>query len=164
MFSLRRGRRDAPRACARALVSPSGIIIIDEMTLRAGQRGLYRALAIASGDAKERTQKARMRYARGSQRLPTRTTASVDASATSMNINYSDRDEMPRTPAPFLTQLVAPPLDRCRLQQPICEFARGLCLRSKGSLPLRPARLPDTFIPIISDKIFMTVLISRVIN
>jgi len=34
------------------LVLPSGIIIIDEMTPRAGQRRLYRVLAIASGEAK----------------------------------------------------------------------------------------------------------------
>lgn len=47
---------------ACGLVLPSGIIIIDEMTPRAGQRGLYRALAIASGDAKECTQKTRIRY------------------------------------------------------------------------------------------------------
>lgn len=116
-------------ACVRALsVSPSGIIIIDEMTLRAGQQGLYRALAIASGDTKERT---RMRYARSSQWLLTRTTAPVGASATSMNINYSDRDEMPCIPALFLTQLVARLLDCCRLRQPICKFARGLYLRLK---------------------------------
>lgn len=117
----------------RALsISPSGIIIIDEMTLRAGQRELYRALAIASEDTKERT---RIRYACSSQRLLTRTTAPVGASATSMNINYPDRDEMPRTPALFLAQLVARLLDRCRLRQPICKFARGLCLRLE-TLPL----------------------------
>lgn len=45
---------------------------------------------------RERTQKTRMRYARSSQRLLTRMTAPVGALATSMNINYSDRDEMPR--------------------------------------------------------------------
>ncbi|EGI61807.1 hypothetical protein G5I_09926 [Acromyrmex echinatior] len=73
-------------------------------------------------------QKTRMRYARGSQRLLTRTTAPVGALATSMNINYSDRDEMPRIPA----QLGAPLLDCYRLQQPICKFARSLCLLMAG--------------------------------
>ncbi|KYN29655.1 hypothetical protein ALC57_00918 [Trachymyrmex cornetzi] len=77
-------------------------------------------------------QKTRMRYARSSQRLLTRTTAPVGALATSMNINYSDRDEMPRIPALFPVQLVAPLLDRCRLQQPICKFARSLCLLMAG--------------------------------
>ncbi|KYQ60389.1 hypothetical protein ALC60_00797 [Trachymyrmex zeteki] len=77
-------------------------------------------------------QKTRMRYARSSQRLLTRTTAPVGALATSMNINYSDRDEMPRIPVLFLAQLVAPLFDRCRLQQPICKFARSLYLLMAG--------------------------------
>lgn len=131
MFSL---QRCLMLVCVpRVLISPLGIIIIDEMTLRIGQQGLYRALAIASRDAKERMQKTRMRYARSSQRLLTRTTAPVGALATSMNINYSDRDEMPRIPVLFLAQLVAPLFDRCRLQQPICKFARSLYLRLKAS-------------------------------
>lgn len=75
---------------------------------------------------RERMQKTRTRYARSSQLLLTRMTAPVGALATSMNINYSDGDEMPRTPAHFPHNWS---LDCCRLRQPICKFARGLCLR-----------------------------------
>ena len=156
MFSL---QRCLMLACVpRVLISPSGIITIDEMTLRVGQRGFYRVLAIASRDAKERIQKTRMRYARSSQRLLTRTTAPVGALATSMNINYSDRDEMPRIPALFPAQLVAPLLDRCRLQQPICKFARSLCLCLEAS----SFRLYN--ILIISDKISIATDINWIIN
>ena len=158
MFSL---QRCLMLACVpRVLISPSGIITIDEMTLRVGQRGFYRVLAIASRDAKERIQKTRMRYARSSQRLLTRTTAPVGALATSMNINYSDRDEMPRIPAlSFPAQLVAPLLDRCRLQQPICKFACSLCLRLEASSSFRLYN-----ILIISDKISIATDINWIIN
>jgi len=122
------------RACARILVSPSGIIIIDEMTLP--DNGDFIERLRSPRETRKKTQKTRMRYARSSQQLLTRTTAPVGASATSMNINYSDRDEMPHTPAPFPAQLVALLLDHCRLRQSLQVCTQCLCLRLKVVRPI----------------------------
>lgn len=82
-------------ACAHALISPSGVIIIDEMTSRTcDERRLYRTFAITSGDIVWKNAGRRCVCAiraRLEQGLLTRTTAPMDAS---MNINYFDRDEI----------------------------------------------------------------------